>query len=312
MIGSFLVKALLEHGSSVVALVKDAEPRLELYRSGDIQRIAVVNGSLEEFWILENAINIHEVQFVFHLGAQTIVGAAHRNPLATFESNIRGTYNLLEACRVHSDQCSGVVIASSDKAYGEQQKLPYTEDMRLEGSHPYEVSKSCADMLAQSYYHTYGLPVGIARCGNVYGGNDLNFSRIVPSTIRSLLSGEPPVIRSDGMYVRDYVYVKDVVEAYMRLAECLGEEGVSGEAFNFSSEKPVTVIEMVKAIQSIMGLEDLEPVVLGSAEGEIRKQYLDASKAHRILDWHPLYDLEEGLRETITWYEEYFGSRRNA
>ena len=306
MIGSFLVRELLERGSNVTVLIQDLDMRSDLCRTGDIEKVAVVNGSLEDFSAPERAINRYEVNTVIHLGAQTIVGVAHKFPLATFESNIRGTYNLLEACRVHSDSDIGVVIASSDKAYGEQPTLPYTEDMPLSGRHPYEVSKSCADMLGQSYHHAYGLPVAIARCGNVYGGNDLNFSRIIPGTIRSLLRGESPVIRSDGTYVRDYVYVKDVVDAYLLLAESLDGEDVAGEAFNFSTEKPLTVFEIVETIKRLMKLEHLEPLVLSNTEGEIKSQYLDAGKAKRVLGWHPRYDLERGLRETVTWYERHF------
>lgn len=307
IIGSWLVKELLTQGAYVVALVRDADPQSELYRSGDINRISVVNGLLEDFWTLERAINEYETDTVFHLGAQTLVGVAHRFPLPTFESNIRGTYNLLEACRLHKDVIQRVVIASSDKAYGEQSHLPYTEDMPLNGRHPYEISKSCADLIAQCYYHTYGLPVAIARCGNVYGGGDLNWSRIVPGTIRSLLRGERPIIRSDGTYVRDYIYVKDVVLAYKRLAECMGDERVRGEAFNFSSERPMTVLEIVVAIQKIIKCEHLKPDIQNIAKGEIRKQYLSTEKARTILGWKPEFDLESGLRETIAWYKFFLG-----
>jgi len=210
IVGSWLVKDLLAQGAYVVALVRDADPQSELYRSGDIHRISVVSGRLEDFHTLERAINEHEIDTVFHLAAQPIVGVAHRFPLHTFESNIRGSYNLLEACRVHNQFVQRVVIASSDKAYGPQPNLPYTEEMPLQGCHPYEVSKSCTDLIAQSYYYTYGLPVAIARCGNIYGGGDLNWSRIVPGTIRAFLQGERPVIRSDGTYVRDYIYVQRI------------------------------------------------------------------------------------------------------
>jgi len=308
IIGSWLVKDLLGHGAYVVALVRDTDPQSELYRSGDIQRVLVVNGILEDFWTLERAINLHEIDTVFHLGAQTIVGVAHRFPLPTFEANIRGTYNLLEACRLHSEMVQRVVIASSDKAYGEQPTLPYTEDMPLNGRHPYEVSKSCADIISQAYYHTYGLPVAIARCGNVYGGGDLNWSRIVPGTIRSFLRGERPIIRSDGTYVRDYIYVKDVARAYMRLAECLDDDRVRGEAFNFSTETPITVLELVRIIQRLMDCEHIEPQILDCAEGEIRAQHLSAAKARSILGWEPQFNLEHGLHETIEWYRVFLAS----
>ena len=307
IVGSWLVKDLLARGAYIVALVRDTDPQSELYRSGDIRRVSVVNGALEDFWTLERAINQHEVDAVFHLGAQTIVGTAHRFPLSTFEANIRGTYNLLEACRLHSNMVQRVIVASSDKAYGEQSKLPYTEDMSLRGQHPYEVSKSCADLIAQTYYHTYGLSVAIARCGNVYGGGDLNWSRIVPGTIRSFLRGERPIIRSDGTYLRDYIYVKDVARAYIRLAEHLDDERVRGEAFNFSSEMAFTVLELVQVMQRLMGREHIEPRILNSAEGEIRSQHLSAAKALATLGWSSQFDLERGLSETIEWYRVFLG-----
>ncbi len=309
IVGSWLVKELLDRGAYVVALVRDADPRSELYRSGDIRRVSVVNGCLEDFWTLERAINGCEIEVVFHLGAQAIVGTAHRFPLPTFEANIRGTYNLLEACRLRSDLVRGVVIASSDKAYGEQPQLPYREDMPLAGRHPYEVSKSCADLLAQSYHYTYGLPVAIARCGNVYGGGDLNWNRIVPGTIRSFWLGERPIIRSDGTYVRDYIYVQDVARAYMRLAECVADEQVRGEGFNFSTESPMTVLELVQAIQRLMQCEQIAPDIRNQAQGEIPSQYLAATKAHTRLGWRPQFGLEEGLGRTIEWYREFLGSR---
>jgi CDP-glucose 4,6-dehydratase len=305
IVGSWLVKALLQEGAHIVVLVQDADPQSELFRSGAVQRVTVVNGALEDFWTLERAISLHEIDTVFHLGAQTIVGVAQRFPLPTFEANIRGTYNLLEACRLHRDTVERVVIASSDKAYGEQPRLPYTEDMPLNGRHPYEVSKSCADLIAQSYHHTYGLPVVIARCGNVFGGGDLNWSRLVPGTIRAFLRRERPVIRSDGTFVRDYIYVKDVVQAYMLLAKRLDDARVQGEAFNFGLEQPVTVLDMVGLIQRLMGCEDIEPQIRNCARGEIHSQYLSAAKARRVLGWEPRYSLEEGLRETIEWYRVF-------
>ena len=261
MIGAWLVKDLLARGAHVVALVLDADPQSELYRSGDVNRISVVNGTLEDFRTLERAINAFEVDTVFHLGAQAIVGVAHRAPLPTFETNIRGTWNLLEACRLHRDLVERVVIASSDKAYGAQPRLPYTEDMPVAGMHPYEVSKSAADLIARAYYHTYDLRVGIARCGNVFGGGDLNWSRIVPGTIRAFLRRERPVVRSDGSYVRDYFYVKDAARAYLRLAERLADPQVAGEAFNFSNESPMTVLDLVAVIQKLMDASHLEPDV---------------------------------------------------
>lgn len=269
-VGGWLVKSLLEQGAYIVALVHDANPQSELYRSGDINRISVVNGSLEDFQSLERAINEYDVQTVFHLAAQPLVGVAHRFPLYTFEANIRGSYNLLEACRIHNQLVQQIVIASSDKAYGTQPELPYTEDMPLQGHHPYEVSKSCTDLIAQSYFYTYGLPVAIARCGNIYGGGDLNWSRIVPSTIRSFLQNERPIIRSDGTHIRDYIYIQDVVQAFMRLAEGLTAPEIHGEAFNFSPERAVTVLELVTSIQQVMQCEHLQPDIRNMAQGEIQ------------------------------------------
>lgn len=305
MLGSWLVKALLERQAEIVALVLDANPQTELYRSGDISRVSVANGCLEDFAALERAVNVHEVDTVFHLAAQTLVGAAQRFPLSTFESNIRGTYNLLEVCRVHRTLVKRVVVASSDKAYGEQEQLPYTEDMPLAGRYPYEVSKSCSDLLAQSYHYTYGLPVAIVRCGNVYGGGDLNWSRIVPGTILSFFRRESPLLRSDGSYVRDYIYVKDAVEAYLRLAEALDDPPIRGQAFNFSPESRVTVLELVREIQRAMNCEDIEPTICNTASGEIRSQYLSAAKAKKLLGWSSRYHLEQGLEETIAWYREF-------
>ncbi|MEE2885607.1 MAG: GDP-mannose 4,6-dehydratase [Chloroflexota bacterium] len=305
IIGSWLVKGLLENGARVTGLIKEEDQRSELYRSRDSDSIISVNGGLEDYDLLERILKDFEIDTVFHLGAQTIVGTALENPLQTFETNIRGTYNLLEACRINS--VSRTVVASSDKAYGKQSQLPYTEDMSLSGLQPYEVSKSCTDMLAQSYYHSYELPVAVARCGNVYGGGDLNWSRIVPGTIRSLLKEERPEIRSDGEYVRDYIYVKDVVLAYMRLAEYLENDNVKGQAFNFGNEIPITVKALVKRIQEVMDCEYIEPEILSKAEGEIPSQYLSSDLARRVLSWAPKYDEETGLSETVDWYSKFLG-----
>lgn len=306
LVGSWLVKRLLTEGSYTVAFVRDADPQSELLRSGDINRVSVVNGNLEEYADVARAIVDHDIDTVFHLGAQTIVGAALRNPLQTFESNIRGTYNLLEACRLHGVNCT--VVASSDKAYGHCETLPYDESMPLNGRHPYDVSKSCTDLLAATYSHTYGLPVVIARCGNIYGGGDLNWSRIVPGTIKSLLAGEAPVIRSDGSFKRDYVYVKDAANVYVRLAEGLfAEQSLAGEAFNFGPSKPLSVIEIVDLIRKLMDREDLEPVVRNEAKSEIRDQFLASSKAERILGIKPDTTLNDGLAETVAWYRLLLG-----
>jgi CDP-glucose 4,6-dehydratase len=307
MVGAWLVKELLAQGASVVVFVRDADPQSELFRSKTIRKVSVVNGALENFWDLERAINEHEVDTVFHLGAQTIVGTALRFPFKTFEANVRGTYNLLEACRLHQTFVKRVVIASSDKAYGDQMHLPYTEETSLHGRYPYDVSKSCSDLVAQSYFHTYALPIAIARCGNIYGGGDLNWSRVVPGTIRSLLQGERPIIRSDGKFVRDYIYVKDVTSAYLKLAEGLEDRAIQGQAFNFSLGEPMTVIQIVGLIQKLMKAEDLHPIIQNVARGEILSQYLSSEKAGRMLNWEPSCGLEKGLEETISWYREFFG-----
>lgn len=306
ILGSWLVRYLLDQHAYIIALIRDVDPQSDLYRSNNISRVSVVNGELEDINSLNRAINEYEIDTVFHLGAQTIVGRAYRSPLETFESNIRGTYNLLEACRKYPEFIRRIVIASSDKAYGHSGKLPYTEDMPLNGRHPYEVSKSCADMIAQTYHHTYGLPVAIARCGNIYGGGDLNWSRIVPGTIRSFIYGLPAIIRSDGYYVRDYLYVKDAVHAYMQLAEHLSDDRIRGAAFNFSTESPCDVINIVKKIRILMNCSHLEIKILDSAEGELRAQYLSAKLARSLLDWQPSYDLDTGLGETIDWYRNLF------
>jgi CDP-glucose 4,6-dehydratase len=308
IVGSWLVKRLLGAGAHVVVLVRDADPQSELIRSGDITSTSVVNGCLEDYSVTERAINEHEPDTVFHLGAQAIVTTALRSPLPTFEANIRGSYHVLEACRVHRSLVSRLVVASSDKAYGDGISLPYTEDMPANGRHPYDVSKSCTDLLALTYAHTYDLPVTVARCGNIYGGGDLNWSRIVPGTIRSLWQGQRPVIRSDGQFTRDYLYVQDVVDAYLVLAERCGDDGVRGEAFNFSPESRQTVLEITRALQRLMRREDLEPVILDNARAEIRDQYLDASRAHQRLGWRARHSLDEGLQATIQWYSNFLGA----
>jgi CDP-glucose 4,6-dehydratase len=312
IVGSWLVKDLLARDARIVALVRDPDPQSEFYRSEDYRRTSIVQGRLEDYWTLERAINEHEIDTVFHLAAQPIVGVAQRFPLQTFEANIRGTYNLLDVCRLHHGLVKRVIIASSDKAYGEQAALPYTEDMPLQGRGPYEVSKSCADLIAQSYHQAYRLPMAIARCGNVYGGGDLNWSRIVPETIRACIRGARPVIRSDGSYVRDYIYVKDVSSAYLRLAECMEDPRVLGQAFNFSPEHAISVIDLVARIQELMGCEHLMPDVQNTAQGEIHSQYLDSTKAMRLLGWRPRFGLDEGLLETLAWYRDYLTQRNDS
>lgn len=309
LVGSWLVPALLERGSDVVALVRDADPQSELLRSRTIERIAVVNGAVEDLPTLERALNQHRVDTVFHLAAQTQVRSAHRDPFETFESNVRGTYTVLEACRRHHDLVERVVVASSDKAYGEAERLPYTESTPLDAIFPYDTSKLCGDFIARSYFRTYGLPVTIARCGNIFGGGDLNWDRIVPGTIRSLLRNERPLIRSDGTLVRDYVYVAEVVLAYLDLAEQAHRDEVRGQAFNFSAARPLSVLELVAAITAAVGVK-LEPVVQGVHVAEIQRQYLSSARASEVLRWQARYPMEQALAETVAWYRTFLGGPR--
>ncbi|WP_306591453.1 NAD-dependent epimerase/dehydratase family protein [Geothrix sp. 21YS21S-4] len=309
VVGASLCARLVAEGADVVAFVRDWDPRSELVRAGTIGACRVVQGALEDYAAVERAVSEHEVETVIHLGAQAIVGVALRSPLLTFESNIRGTYNLLEACRVHSALVKSVVVASSDKAYGDSDLLPYVEEMPLKGRHPYDVSKSCTDLIAHTYAHTYGLPVTIARCGNIYGGGDLNWSRIVPGTIRAVLEERAPMLRSNGTNLRDYIFVDDVVDAYLQLALRSREEGIRGEAFNFSPESRLSVLDMTAAVLRAMGRSDLQPVIQGGGKAEIQDQYLNSEKARTRLQWRPAHDLEAGLARTIPWYRDFLGAR---
>ncbi len=307
LVGGWLVRRLLGLGADVVCLVRDWVPQSELARARLMDQVKVVRGDVRDQGLLERALGEYEVLTVFHLAAQTIVGIANRNPVSTFESNVGGTWSLLEACR-RSPTVQQTVVASSDKAYGTHEQLPYDEEAPLRGRHPYDVSKSCADLIAQAYAATYDLPVAIGRCGNFYGGGDLNWNRIVPGTIRSVVRGERPVIRSDGQYVRDYFYVEDGAAAYTLLAERLGENAdLRGRAFNFSNEAPLTVLEVTRQILSLMG-SDLEPDIRDTAAHEIRRQYLSAARARAELGWRALFSLEEGLRRTIGWYRDFLRS----
>lgn len=305
LLGPWLVKDLVEKGANVIGLVRDWVPKSNLILQGSINKINTVRGDISDYFLMERILNEYEIDTVIHLAAQTIVSIADRNPISTFETNIKGTWNLLEACR-RNPIVERVIVASSDKAYGEHEILPYTEDAPIKGSHPYDVSKSCADLLAFTYHNTYGLPVCITRCGNFYGGGDLNYNRIVPGTIRSILFDEHPIIRSDGTFIRDYLYICDAVNAYLFLAEKMDELDIHGEAFNFSNEIQLTVLELTNEILRIMGRTDLKPIVLNEAKGEIKHQYLSAAKAKNILGWNPTYTVDEGLKETIDWYKEVF------
>ena len=309
LVGGWLVRRLLEARADVVCLVRDWVPQSEAGRGGLLEKVKVVRGDVRDQALLERILGEFEIATVLHLAAQTIVTIANRNPVSTFESNVAGTWALLEAGR-RSPTVKQIVLASSDKAYGESASLPYDEDMPLVGRHPYDVSKSCADLIAQAYATTYGLPVAITRCGNFFGGGDLNWNRVVPGTIRSILRGQRPVVRSDGRFVRDYFYVEDGAAVYMLLAERLAQDAsLSGQAFNFSNEVPVTVLELVDRIRTLMG-STLEPDVRNEATNEIREQYLSASKARRLFGWRPEFDLESGLARTIAWYRDFLAETR--
>jgi CDP-glucose 4,6-dehydratase len=304
LVGSRLTRRLTEAGADVVCLIRDWIPQSELVQAHTIEQVKVVRGDVCDHGLLERTLGEHEVEIVIHLAAQTIVAIANRNPISTFETNIQGTWNLLESCR-RSPGVKAMVIASSDKAYGDQEVLPYSEETPLAGQHPYDVSKSCADLLAGAYAKSYGLPVVVTRCGNFYGGGDLNWNRIVPGTIRSLFRGQAPVIRSDGLFVRDYFYVEDGAAAYMLLAERLIQNpALHGHAFNFSNEIQITVLDLVERISKLMD-KTIPPVVLNQATNEIRHQYLTAEKARRVLGWSPLFTLDEGLQATVQWYERF-------
>jgi CDP-glucose 4,6-dehydratase len=304
LVGTWLVRRLVSLGADVVCLVRDWVPRSELVRSSTLEKVNVVRGDVCDQTVLERALGEYEVNTVIHLAAQTIVGIANRNPVSTFESNIGGTWSLLEACR-RSPSVKQIVMASSDKAYGDHATLPYDEDAPLIGRHPYDVSKSCSDLICQSYAHSYKTRVAITRCGNFYGGGDLNWNRIVPGTVRSVVRGERPVIRSDGHYVRDYFYVEDGAAAYTLLAEKLAANpDLAGQAFNFSNEIQLSVLDLAKKILAGMG-SSLELDIRNEATNEIRHQYLSAAKARRMLDWAPMFTLDEGLERTIKWYREF-------
>ena len=304
LLGSWLVKQLIDAGANVVCLVRDWVPQSELVRSRRVEQVNTVRGDIIDRELIERTLGEYEVDVVFHLAAQTIVGIANRNPVSTFSTNIEGTWNLLEACR-RSPKGASIVVASSDKAYGDQESLPYNETMPLQGRHPYDVSKSCADLIAQTYAVSYNLPVAITRCGNFYGGGDLNWNRVVPGTIRSVIRGERPIVRSDGNFVRDYFYIEDGAAAYMLLAERLAcDAALSGKAFNFSNESQVSVIEMVDLILRKM-TSSLRPEVLNQASNEIRHQYLSAERARNVLDGRPQFTLESGLDRTLAWYREF-------
>jgi len=305
LVGGWLVKRLVEGNANVVCLVRDWIPQCELVQDHLIERVCVARGDIRDEGLVERLLGEYEIDTVFHLAAQTIVPIANRNPVTTFETNIMGSWRLLEACR-RSPKVKQIILASSDKAYGTPEKLPYDETFPLQGIYPYDVSKSCADLIARSYAVTYSLPIAITRCGNFYGGGDLNWTRVIPGTIRSILRKQRPVIRSDGEYIRDYFYVEDGAAAYMTLAEKLAHyPQLAGEAFNFSNEIQITVKDLVLRILALFG-SDLEPDIRNEVTHEIRHQYLSAEKARKVLGWSPLFTLDEGLTRTIRWYRRFF------
>jgi CDP-glucose 4,6-dehydratase len=304
LLGGWLVRRLVHAGATVVALVRGAATNSTLLSAELLQRITLVQGDVRDQDLLARTMRDYGVDTVFHIAAQAIVGEANRNPEPTLDTNIRGTWTVLEAARLNP-LVKAVVSASSDKAYGDHESLPYEESAALQGAHPYDASKACADLISHMYAVTFGVPVAITRCGNFYGGGDLNWNRIVPGTIRSVLKGERPVIRSDGTLVRDYFYIEDGAIATMRLAEALQERpDLHGEAFNFSNELPLDVLAFSRRILARMGA-GLEPEVRGEATHEIQRQWLSSAKARRVLGWAPQFTLDEGLDRTITWYRDF-------
>lgn len=303
-IGSWLAKTLIEKEANVITIVRDIKKENNLDVLDIRKKITLIHGNLIDFNVIERAINEYDIDTCFHLAAQAIVGSANKSPLSTFESNIKGTWNLLEACRLNKT-VKRIIIASSDKAYGQQSKLPYTEESPLLGYYPYDASKACADILTRSYYKTYGMPLAITRNANTYGPADLNFSRIIPDVISSIIKNKQPIIRSDGTPERDYMHIKDAVNSYLTLAENLHRKEVIGQAFNFGTETPISVLDLYNKIIKLMG-KDIKPRILGEAKNEIDRQYLSIKKAKEILNWQPKYNIDEGLKETIEWYINYF------
>jgi len=302
-LGGWVIRKLIEQRAEVVVLVRDVVPRSMLFSDNDISRVNTVHGSIEDLRLLQRTFSEYSVASVFHLAAQPLVGVAKLDPVGTFEANIKGTWNILEAAR--QTKVQQVIVASSDKAYGESAKLPYTEDHPLQGVYPYDCSKSCADLIAQMYHKTYDMQVSIARCANLFGGGDLNFSRTIPGVIRSTLEGKRFVIRSDGKFVRDFLYIKDAADAYLHLAQATAG-GVAAGPYNLSLEVRLTVLDSAEQVLTLMGRTDLEPVILNQASSEIREQYMVCEKARKVLGWQPAYTMKSALEETVAWYSERF------
>jgi CDP-glucose 4,6-dehydratase len=304
LLGSWLAAELIEQGASVVGLLRDRAARSQLIRSGNIDKIDLAHGDVCDYALMERIIAEYEIDTIFHLAAQTTVGIANRSPLSTFETNIRGTWMVLEAAR-RNPTVKRILVASSDQAYGTHSELPYDEQVPLQAEHPYGVSKSCVDLIARTYFHTYGLPVVVTRCVNLYGGGDLNWNRLVPGTMRSLLQGQRPLVRSDGTLRRDYIFVLDAVCGYLMAGEQMGHEDVCGQAFNFGVDQPISVLDMINRIIEVSGTHNLAPIILNEAENEIQEQFLSSAKANQVLGWRPQHTLESGLAQTFAWYQRF-------
>ena len=304
--GSWIAKSLVEKKANVVALIRDHAPDSPLFYMDTYPKLKAAKGNIIDYNSVNRIFNEYEINACFHLAAQPIVTIANRSPIPTFETNIKGTWNILEVAR-KTETLERIVIASTDKVYGEPIKLPITEDHPLDASYPYDASKACLEILVRTYFKTYELPIGITRCCNIYGGGDLNFSRIIIDTIRSIIFNKNPIIRSDGTPVRDFIYIDDVVNAYLTLAENLGRKDVKGEAFNFGSNSPISMIDLVNKIIKVSG-KNLKPEIIGKKKphAEIDEQYLSSEKALRLLKWKPKVPLDIGLKRTIKWYEGFF------
>ena len=305
LLGGRLVSALLERGARVAVLKRDGVAASALELEGTEARVDVVTGDVCDARLTERALSEYEVETVFHLAAQAIVGVSSRSPVSTFQANISGTWTLLEACRRVGVQ--HVVVASSDKAYGAHDELPYRECFALKPRYPYEVSKAATDMIARSYWHTFELPVAVTRLANIYGGGDLNLSRLVPECTIAAIQGRRPVIRSDGTLERDFLYVGDAVDAYLAIWSLLADGRGAGEAFNAGGDRPHSVLEVVELACKAAGT-GVRPDVRGTGtpHGEITRQWLDSTKLRSLSGWAPQVSLEEGLSRTVAWYRTYF------
>lgn len=308
MLGSEVTNQLLSSGADVTVIVRDRVHNSRLYLEDLYKKINIAFGDITDFEFVERVIGEYEVETVFHLAAQTQVKVGNASPISTFNSNIKGTWNVLEAVRLHRQRIRSLIVASSDKAYGDQEVLPYSEETPLQGRHPYDVSKSCADLIAQSYWYSFNLPVSVTRCGNLFGPGDLNFNRIIPGTILSLMKDEQPVIRSDGQYIRNYFYIKDAANAYLSISE--NTEKTIGQAFNVGSQERYSVVDLVKIITEVMS-SDKSPIIKNEAKNEIKEQYLSIEKVKSVLGWIPKYSVRDALKETVDWYRKYFPVNRN-